>query len=331
MKRAIVIILVLAGFLQMNAQQIMFVKKGAQGNGSSWNQAFGDLQQALQTAKPGTEIWVAAGVYTPTQTANRNVSFVINNGITLLGGFVGNEASKHHRNWVANLTTLSGNIGDVNSNDDNSFNVVYTRNVSQVIVDGFMVCNGSAVNSTEKEHEGHRTSTGAAWYNEASQGAHFVQIKNCIFQDNRSNYAAGIYNLAVNGAANKSEIIDCQFIQNNAQVEGGAIMNVGNGGECSVRIEKCYLINNFALYGGAIFNRAINGGHNTTTISANILKDNKAYIDGADFFTNRDNTSINKPLFTNNVSTNSPNASNILDEVKLTPNTISRMRASSRH
>ena len=317
-----------------NAPQVLFVKKGAQGNGTSWNQAFGDLQHALQVAKPGTEVWVAAGIYTPTQTANRNVSFVIGNGITLLGGFVGNEASKHHRNWAVNHTVLSGNIGDVNSNQDNSFNVVYTSNVSQVVVDGFIVCHGNAVNSSEKEQEGHRTSTGAAWYNEASQGTHVVVIKNCAFQNNTSNYAAGIYNLAVNGAANRSEISDCQFIQNNAQVEGGAIMNVGNGGVCNVRIEKCNLINNFALYGGAIFNRAINNGQNNSIITTNTLRDNKAYIDGADFFTNRDNTSINKSSFTNNVSTNSPAASNILDEIKLTPNTINatqRMRASSRH
>lgn len=329
LKRAIVTILVLAGFLQMNAQQTLFVKKGAQGNGSSWSQAFGDLQQALQIAKPGTEIWVAAGVYTPSQTGNRNASFVINDGITLLGGFVGHEATKQQRNWENNPSILSGNIGDLNSSDDNSFNVVYTRNVRQVSVDGFIICSGNAVNSNEKEQEGHRTSTGAAWYNEASAGTHAVSIKNCTFQDNKSNYAAGIYNLATAGAVNASEIVDCKFIQNNAQVEGGAVMNVGNNGTCKVKIEKCTLRDNFALYGGAVFNRAINNGFNNSSIVANTLQDNKAYIDGADFFTNRDNSSINKPLFVSNVSSNSPASSNILDEVKMTPNTVSRMRPST--
>jgi hypothetical protein len=329
-KRAIFTTLVLAGFfLQMNAQQILFVKKGAQGNGSSWSQAFGDLQQALQVAKPGTKIWVAAGVYTPSQTGNRNASFVINEGITLLGGFAGNETSEQNRNWESSPTVLSGNIGDTNSAEDNSFNVVYTRNVSQVTVDGFFICYGNASNSNEKEQEGHRTSTGAAWYNEASQGTHTVRIKNCTFQDNKSNYAAGIYNLAVAGAVNSSEITDCKFIQNNAQVEGGALMNVGNGGTCSVKIERCILKDNFALYGGAIFNRAINNGLNNSKILANTLQNNNAYIDGADFFTNRDNSSINKPLFVSNVSSNSASSSNILDEVKMTPNTVTRLRPSS--
>lgn len=329
MKRAIFTILVLAGFLQMNAQQILFVKKGAQGNGSSWSQAFGDLQQALQVAKSGTKIWVAAGVYTPSQSGNRNASFVINEGITLLGGFVGNEMSEQHRNWESNPTILSGNIGDVTSADDNSFNVVYTRNVSQVTVDGFIICLGNASNSNEKEQEGHRTSTGAAWYNEASQGNHAVKINNCTFQDNKSNYAAGIYNVAIAGAVNSSEITNCKFIQNNAQVEGGAVMNVGNGGTCNVKIENCLLKDNFALYGGALFSRAINNGTNQSLIRANTLQNNNAYIDGADFFTNRDNSSVNKSVFVSNVSSNAPSQSNILDEVKNTPNTVSRMRPSS--
>lgn len=335
MKRAIITILFLAGFLQVYAQTaqptVLFVKKGAQGNGSSWNQAFGDLQQALQHAKNGTEIWVAAGVYTPTQTANRNASFIINDGITLLGGFSGMEVFKQQRNHSINATFLSGNIGDVNAKEDNSYNIVYTRNVSQVIVDGFIICNGNAVSINEKEQEGTRTNTGSAWYNEASQGTHVVKINNCIFRDNKSNYAAGIYNLAINGAINKSEITNCQFIQNNAQVEGGAVMNVGNGGECGVKIENCILNGNFALYGGAIFNRAINSGTNSAFIAFNSLINNKAYINGADFFNNRDNSSLNQPIFKNNTTSNSPSSSDILDEVKLTPNTVSRMRASSRH
>lgn len=330
MKRAIFTTLVLAGFfLQMNAQQILFVKKGAQGNGSSWSQAFGDLQQALQVAKPGTKIWVAAGVYTPSQTGNRNASFVINEGITLLGGFVGNETSEQNRNWESYPTVLSGNIGDINSAEDNSFNVVYTRNVSQVTVDGFFICHGNASNSNEKEQEGHRTSTGAAWYNEASTGTHAVQIKNCTFQDNKSNYAAGIYNLATTGAVNGSEITNCKFFQNNAQVEGGAVMNVGNGGTCNVKVEGCILKDNFALYGGAFFSRAINNGLNQSLIRSNTLQNNSAYIDGADFFTNRDNSSVNRSVFSGNVSSNSPTQSNILDEVKMTPNTVTRMRPSS--
>lgn len=314
-----------------NSQQILFVKKGSAGNGSSWNQAFGDLQQALQIAKPGTEIWVAAGIYNPTNLNNRNTSFVINSGISLLGGFIGKETNRAQRDWAKNQTILSGNIGDPTSSEDNSFNIVHTRNVTQVLVDGFIIKDGNASNSNEKEQEGHYTSTGAAWYDEASQGVHAVRIQNCSFQDNKANYAAGIYCLGVTGGKNKTEIINCSFIQNNAQVEGGAAMLVANGGECRVLIEKSRFIDNFALYGGAIFTRAINNGINNSAFSLNTLQNNNAYIDGADFFNNRDNSSINKSIFVSNVSSNTPSQSNILDEVKMTPNTVSRMRPSSKN
>lgn len=315
-KRAIITVLVLAGFLQMNAQQPLFVKKGAQGNGSSWSQAFGDLQQALRIAKPGTSIWVAAGVYTPTTSNDRSKSFVIGNGVILLGGFSGFESHSDQRNWVANETILSGDIGTA-SQDDNSLNIVYTCNVNNVVVDGFTISGGNSANSIDLE--GTRNGTGAAWFNEASMNTHGVLIQNCTFRDNAANFAAGIYNLAVNGATNNSRILNCAFINNSSKIEGGAIMNVAVGATCSVMIDGCDFVENFAIYGGAIFDRAKNSGTNTSQIKNNTLRLNKAVNDGSDFFTNRDNSSYNKPFYSNNVSTNAPSSSNILDEAKVTP------------
>lgn len=304
---------------------IFFVKKGGSGNGSSWGNAFGDLQQALSVAKPGTEIWVATGIYTPSTSNNRSASFVLNEGISLIGGFSGNETARTMRNWMANPTVLSGNIGDTSSIEDNSYNIVYTQNVQNVQMDGFYIIGGNASNSYEIGIEGDRAFTGAGWYNEASSGTHRVRINNCIFQENKSNYAAGIYNLATNGAVNESEITNCLFIQNNAQLEGGAIMNTANGGTCEVKIAHCSIESNFALYGGAIFDRALNTGRNKSTIESNRLLNNKAYVDGADFFRKRDITSFNEPKYMNNYY----GASNTSDDVKMTPSTMARMRGSS--
>ena len=45
--------------------QTFFVKQGGTGNGTSWQDASGDLQQILAQATAGAEIWVAQGTYLP--------------------------------------------------------------------------------------------------------------------------------------------------------------------------------------------------------------------------------------------------------------------------
>ncbi len=64
---------------------------GGQGcvtDGTTWANAFRELQCALSTAASGQEIWLAGGIYHP--GTGRDVSYNLVNGVNLLGGFVGN-------------------------------------------------------------------------------------------------------------------------------------------------------------------------------------------------------------------------------------------------
>lgn len=96
-------------------------------NCSSWTDAC-DLQTALIKATAGDEIWVAAGTYRPTARNHpadpRSATFVVKPGVALYGGFAGTETGREQRDWQADPTILSGDIGVEGDASDNSYHVV---------------------------------------------------------------------------------------------------------------------------------------------------------------------------------------------------------------
>ncbi|NJK83302.1 MAG: hypothetical protein HC912_05270 [Saprospiraceae bacterium] len=108
----------------------IFVKENAMGDGSSWQSPLGDLSEALYIADFGDQIWIAKGTYYPTSDNDRTIYFQIVDGVELYGGFVGTETKVQERNWIKNVTILSGDIGRKNTTEDNSYTVIYTLNVS---------------------------------------------------------------------------------------------------------------------------------------------------------------------------------------------------------
>ncbi|MFM8297772.1 hypothetical protein [Microcystis aeruginosa] len=72
---------------------IIYVKSGATGNGSAWNNAYGSLASALTAALAGDEIWVSAGTYKPTTGTDRNATFTLKNNVGIYGGFAGTETA----------------------------------------------------------------------------------------------------------------------------------------------------------------------------------------------------------------------------------------------
>lgn len=264
----------------------VFVKPKADGNGSSWNNPLGDLQKALDIARqnPGTEIWVATGEYVPSTTHNRDASFCIPEGTKLYGGFLGHETDLRQRNWRANLTLLSGDIGSKNVQNDNSYSVVYTKNVSSAtVVDGFVITSGTANGSGIK---GNPRRSGAGWYNDGTGGYSNPTIRNCLFIDNYGRDGGAIYNLGSNGVANPT-IEHCQFVNNHADLDGGAIFNNGSFGVCSPKILNCLFEENEASYGAGIHNMAENGESHPEITACSFIN-NLAYTRGSSVYNNRE-------------------------------------------
>lgn len=104
------------------------------GTCNSWANAC-TLQYALSRAVSGDEIWVKMGVHYPGAAGNRTATFTLKNGVALYGGFAGMETSRSQRNWQTNITVLSGDI-DQNDTDLNGNGIIepdlfYPRRVAQ--------------------------------------------------------------------------------------------------------------------------------------------------------------------------------------------------------
>ena len=124
---------------------VLYVDVDAQGNntGTSWANAFTSLQPALSSAIAGDAIWVAEGVYYP--GTDRSSTFQLIDKVSLYGGFAGNETIRSERDWQANPTVLSGDIGTPGTKTDNAYHVVTASNTdSSAILDGFTITGGNA-------------------------------------------------------------------------------------------------------------------------------------------------------------------------------------------
>ena len=95
-------------YARMKAGRIRYVKEGGNGNGTSWKEAMGDIQKAIndlaETATtPGEkgEVWVAAGIYEVKDRiltdASAPVSLLMKNGISVYGAFKGDEERRSKR------------------------------------------------------------------------------------------------------------------------------------------------------------------------------------------------------------------------------------------
>ena len=249
----LLIAFVLCGTSSLSAQQqqVWHVKLNGTGDGTTWDSATGDLQATLDKAQAGDQVWVAEGIYLPTTTQDRTISFNIKDGIQLFGGFAGTEETLEERDWKEHITVLSGDIGEEKTTEDNSHTVVTFKNVSSnTALDGFVIAEGEAIEGWGDTDD--PTSCGAAIFNIADGELSSPIIKNCRFVNNYAFYGAAIYNYSLNQGHCKPVITDSQFENNIAELNGGVIYNSAVDGFAYPVIRNSIFIENIATFGAVI-------------------------------------------------------------------------------
>ncbi len=177
----------------------IFVKGDASGanSGTSWADAFKELQSALAVAVSGDQIWVAAGTYKPdydvntgAHTLSRTATFQLKDGVALCGGFAGNEDpagfNLADRDFETNVTILSGDLSgndgpNFANNAENSYHVVTgSGTASTARLDGVTVTAGNANGGTGYDRGGGVYSSGGS-----------PTFADCVFKANKASVGGG--------------------------------------------------------------------------------------------------------------------------------------------
>ena len=197
--------------LSLVVGQVIYVDASATGanDGSSWADAYSDLQGALQSGAADAEIWVAAGAYRPSTSGNRNHTFNVFVQRRLYGGFAGTESLLAERAGLFHATILTGDLsgddGPGFTNYDDNSHIVVSVGTGSPVIDGFTIVGGN----------GGVNNNGAGM---CSWGQPRVRIENCTFRANRSVRFGGALFLY---EADGSSIRRCTFIGNEAAWDGG--------------------------------------------------------------------------------------------------------------
>ena len=276
---------------------IIYVQQGGSSNGTSWENAFGTLQEALDTAQAGQQIWVAKGVYYPTKnpagnenpTDPRTVTFQMKNGVAIYGGFAGDEGAEFNlgaRDFWVNETVLSGNFNKTESTNDNSYQVIRNVDVNldrTAVLDGFTISEGQADFSLAEER------VGAGMYNDNSNPT----LSNLIFTDNLANrQGGGMYN------KNSSPLLmNVTFQSNRSFISGGGMHNENSSPKLTNVI---FDANGANQSGGGMYNIDSNPDLENVTFKDNKTFNSTTREGGAGMFNRNSNPVLIDVDFTSN-------------------------------
>jgi len=286
-----------------DANNIIYVNKNVSGSsnnsGSSWGNAIPELRDAVAwsitwdaTTNGRLQIWVASGTYLPTGTSTaRNATFQLRNGVEIYGGFAGGETSLQSRNWIENVTILSGDINNSGTSTGNSYHVVTGNGTNNTaILDGFTITAGYAESITNTAQ-----ARGGGMFNSAGSPT----LINLIFYENLASFNGG----GMNNENGSSPILTNVTFTNNSAYSGGGMYNRGGS---SPILTNVTFIGNEQIGGSGGLGGGMRNLESSSPLLTNVIfTSNSAHRGGGMANSFSSNPVLNYVTFSNNTATNS--------------------------
>jgi len=299
MKKALFILTMFIGSTGYS-QTTFYVDQSATGlnDGSSWANAYTDLESAVSTATAtaNNDIWVKQGTYIPSDSA-ANRFLLLTNGVHLYGGFDGSESSLNQRDPKNNITILDGDAyqddsGPVNifnsSRSDNAYTVVYmmpTNSTSNrgVLIDGFTIRGGNS--RSNLQYNDFRYGGGVFVSSNNSGSAtdfNTSKISNCIIEYNSAHYQGGVATRPLMQRACLTVIENTIFRENGSTAD--VVGNSAQGYPAATIITNCLFERNSVSVGNIVTTSTENQNYSSgvfiinSTFAENNIGSNKTIL-----------------------------------------------------
>ncbi|MDA9968634.1 T9SS type A sorting domain-containing protein [Polaribacter sp.] len=229
-------------------------------DGTSWANAYTDLQSALDAAAENAEIRVAAGTYKPTEapvtsTDNRDKAFHFDIDLVLKGSYnpVTDAQDFTNRSILSgdfdgdDVITGSGSTLSISGNSENAYHVLMTAGLTTAAqIEGFLITGGGA-----NGDGGTISYSGKNFYNDSGAGMYHISsspsIVNTIFSENSASFfSSGMYN----SNSSSPSIVNTVFSRNSGTDGGGMY----NGNFSSPSIVNTVFNGNKAGVGSGMYN-----------------------------------------------------------------------------
>jgi parallel beta-helix repeat protein len=276
-------------------QFIRYVKAGGTGDGTSWEDASGDLQEMMDklAAIPSSDytgiriVKVAAGTYKPlyepmvpslpagpygydTPGDNRDKAFILRQGVQVWGGYPASGGDDSSRNITANLTTLSGDFmgndflaGGIANNSENAYHVIVGVDIpadSGTVLDGLTITGSNATGSGSLTVNGKNIdrNEGGGMYNSSSSPV--------LTHVTISGNSAGANGGGMVNSSSSPVLTNVTILNNTSSAAGGGIYNLNSS---PVLNDVMISGNSAGANGGGMYNSSSSPELTNVTISGN--------------------------------------------------------------